>query len=420
MSDIEVVNPVPVEEAKPWLSAMSTTFLGDPTAPEFEHRVEMWRREWCAERTWGARAGGRWVATLATDERTLTVPGPDGATRDLTADALTGVTVSATHRRRGLLSRMLTASLAAARKRGDAVSILIAAEWPIYGRFGYAPATQSASYTLLSRSRERLLDAAPSGSVRQVDPSELDKVAADVFDRARRLRPGQVDRRGDWWPRRLGLDGYRPKHEGNAPSHYLHEGPEGPDGVLSWASTRDFKLNGEHGAITVGDLTAATELAYRNLFAYLIGIDVVGEILLEDRPVDEPIRWLLSDGRALRHTGTLDDLWIRLLDIPAALSARSYSLPGRVVLEVVDEHGGRYGAGRFLLEADGPDAECLPTTAPAEVRIQQRTLASIYLGAVTLPQLAITKTAEELRPGGLARLGAMFAVAVPPWNATGF
>jgi predicted acetyltransferase len=420
VTDLEIVNPVPVEEVRPWLASMSTTFLNDPASKDFEHLVEAWRREWFAARVWGARAGGRWVATLATDERTFTVPGPDGATRDVMADALTGVTVSATHRRRGLLSRMLSSSLAAAKERGDALSILIAAEWPIYGRFGYAPATQAATYTLFPRSRPKLLSPAPSGSVRQVDAADLDKVAAEVFDRARRLRAGQVDRRGEWWPRRLGLDGYHPTHDGKAPSYYVHEGAAGPDGILWWAATRDFELNGDLGAISVGNLTAATDEAYRNLFAYLLGIDVISEIALDRRPVDEPVRWLLSDGRALRQTGVLDDVWIRLLDVPAALSARSYATGGRVVLEVVDEDTGGYAAGRFVLEAAGANASCRPTSEAPDLRIAQRTLASIYVGGFTLRQLAIAGGVAELTAGARDRVDAMFAVPLAPWNATGF
>ncbi|MCU1658478.1 MAG: putative N-acetyltransferase [Pseudonocardiales bacterium] len=420
MTDIDVVNPVPVDEVQPWLASMATTFLSDPESDIFQRQVEAWRREWYPDRTWGARAHGRWVATLATEARTVTVPGPEGTTRDVVADALTAVTVNATHRRRGVLTRMLTESLAAAKNRGEPFSVLIAAEWPIYGRFGYAPATQVSSYTLFPRLRPDLLTPAETGRVRQVDPSDLDKVAADVFDRARRLRVGQVDRPGAWWPRRLGLDGYRPINHGNAPNYFVHDGPDGPDGVLWWAATRDFELNGDLGAISVGNLTAASDHAYRNLFAYLAGIDVIGEIALDRRPVDEPIQWLLSDGRALRHTGLLDDVWLRLLDVPAALSARAYARPGRLVLDVVDADIGGYAAGRYTLDATEDSAECRPTSESADLRISQRALASTYLGGFTLRQQAIAGGVEELTAGAAARADAMFATALAPWNATGF
>ncbi|MDT4943804.1 MAG: hypothetical protein QOH14_537, partial [Pseudonocardiales bacterium] len=134
----------------------------------------------------------------------------------------------------------------------------------------------------------------------------------------------------------------------------------------------------------------------------------------------EPVRWLLSDGRALRQTGVIDDVWIRLLDVPAALSARSYATRGRVVLEVVDEDAGAYAAGRFVLEADGADTRCHPTSEAPDLRIAQRTLASIYVGGFTLRQLAIAGGVAELTAGARDRVDAMFAVPLAPWNATGF
>lgn len=418
MTDIEVVNPVSSDDVRPWFASMATTFLDDTEGETFERLVEAWRRDWPAERIWGARVHGRWVASLATQDRTITVPGPGGTTRDVTVDALTAVAVNATHRRRGLLTRMLTDSLQVARERNAPFSILIAAEWPIYGRFGYAPASRYATYRYYPRRSP--LAGAESGSIRQVDPADLDGIAAQVFDRARVRRAGQIDRRGEWWPRRLGLDGYRPIKRGKTPNYYVHESDGRPDGLLWWSAERDFELNGDLGAVTVGDLTAATDTAYRNLWAFLSGIDAVGEVVLDHRPIDEPIRWLLADGRALRQTYTGDDVWVRLLDIPAALAARSYSTSDRLVIDVVDADTGGYAAGRYLLEAADGESSCRRTEQSADLRVSQRTLASTYLGAFSLRQLAITGAFDELTPGAIDRADAMFATTLAPWNATMF
>jgi predicted acetyltransferase len=421
VTDIEVVSPVPVDEIRPWLSTLATTFLENTEGDEFDSYVEGRRRSWDTLRTWGARADGRWVATLGTEPRSITVPSRGNTRRELAVDALTAVTVNATHRRRGMLTQMLTESLHAAKLRGDPFSILIAAEWPIYGRFGYSPTSQLANYTVTPRGGQNLLDPTDSGSVRQVDPADLTTVATDVFDRARAFRAGQVDRLGDWWPRRLGLDGYRAVHSGKAPNYYLHEGADGPDGLLSWMATRDFDITGDMGAIEVRDLIAASETAYHNLWAYLTSIDVVSEIALRHRPVDEQIRWQLRDGRALRLTYAGDDLWLRLLDVPTSLAARSYAVAGRVVFDVVDEDIGGYATGRYLLEADDSgNAECVPTTEGANLRISQRTLASIYLGGFSLRQLALTGGTAELTAGAQERVDTMFATPLQPWNATGF
>lgn len=412
---VEMVNPVPLEDARAWLTAVVTTLLGDPYGDEFDRRIERWLREW-PEHTWGYRDNGRWVATLATESRVLTVPGPGVTTRDLDVDSVTVVTVAATHRRRGLLTSMMRDSLQSAKERGLPVSVLIAAEWPIYGRFGYGPAVLDSGYVYHSRRPSAGLPAPKAGSVRQVAPKELIDVAPDIFERARKLRAGQMDRRGQWWARALNV-GFEPV--GKQLHWILHEGAHGPDGVLAWKVSRDFELTGEMGAIEVPVFVTATDAAYQDLWGYLAGIDIVGEVHVDDRPVDEPIRWQLADGRALSYKHTYDFMWARLLDVPAALSARSYAVPGRIVLDVEDTDLGEYGAGRFLLAADDAGyATCEPTAEQPDLRINQRALASSYLGGFRLRQL--THLVEELTPGALDRADLMFSTPLPPWNQTGF
>lgn len=203
----EVVNPIGPEEIPGWARSMASTFLSDSVGADISRRLELLRHAWEPGRAWGARARGQWVATLRTESRTLSVPGPGTTTADVRADALTNVTVAASHRRQGLLRQMLTESLRAARERGDALSILLAAEWPIYGRFGYAPATLSADY-LLRRSRPGSASPGDPSCVRIVEPAEFGRVAPEVFAVARRQRAGQLDRDGAWWDRVLGLAGF--------------------------------------------------------------------------------------------------------------------------------------------------------------------------------------------------------------------
>lgn len=414
---MERVHPVSKDDSRAWVAALATTLLGSPYDDDFPRRVDRWTREWIPERAWAYRDHGRLVATLATESRMLTVPGPGGSTRELESDALTGVTVAATHRRQGLLTTMIGDSLRAAKERGDAIAILIAAEWPIYGRYGYAPAAFGAEYTYHSKRPFAALPAAPPGSLRQVEGDELGKIAPAVFDAARVLRPGQVDRPHPWWDRRLALDGYEPI--GKQPNWILHEGPDGPDGLLAWRVTRDFMLTGALGEVEVVEFVAATDDAYRDMWAYLGAIDVVGEVKLTDRPLDEPIRWLLGDARALQLTSTYDYLWLRLLDVPAALSARTYAVPGRVVLDVHDASPGCYATGRFALEADGADATCTPTTDAADLAVSERALAACYLGGTRLRHAAPLGV-DELTPGALDRADVMFSTPLAPLNQTGF
>ena len=208
--------------------------------------------------------------------------------------------------------------------------------------------------------------------------------------------------------------------EGRTPNYVVREDASGiVDGFLGWRASRDFDLAGNLAELEVTDLVAATEDAYRDLWAYLSGIDAVGEITLTDRPVDEPIRWLLPDGRALRQTYAGDQLWLRLLDVPAALSARSYAVSGEVVIEIEDDPLG-HANGRFELAA-GPDgSRCAPTSAAPDLRLSHRVLASTYLGGFSLHELAIGGGVEQLTAGALSRADVMFAVPQAPWNATSF
>ena len=214
---MELVNPVPVEECEPWMAALVTTLLGAPWDDDFGRHVERWRRDWLADRTWGVQDRGRWVATLATDARTLTVPGSPGTTVDVSADALTAVTVAATHRRQGLLTKMITQSLQQAVDRGDPVAVLIAAEWPIYGRFGYAPATQGADYTLFTRRAGATVRPDPAGNAAADRTGRAQQVRRrDLRQRAAPLaRPGRSPRRvvvAAAGHRRLRADGQRAGH----------------------------------------------------------------------------------------------------------------------------------------------------------------------------------------------------------------
>ena len=430
----QLVNPVAAQELDGWIRSMASTFLGDPHAPAIERRIEELQRVWDPARVWGVRDRGRWVATLRSEPRTITVPGAGAATLELAADAVTNVTVSATHRRRGLMARMLGGSLQAARERGDAVSVLIAAEWAIYGRFGYAPATLSAEWTL-HRSRAGAGIAGDLTCVRHVERAQFAEVAAEVYAAARRGRAGQIDRSAGWWERRLGRDGVSPGQ--TLPDNWLvHEGDDGPDGLLAWTATREMDLLPPLGTVEVADLAAATDAAYVDLWAYLTGLDGVDLVRLPDRPIDEPARFLSGNGRSMTLERQIDFLWLKLLDVPAALAARRYALGGELVLDVTDDAIEVPVAGRYRLSADpdpdpDPDGDgdgngsgggvgCEATDDDPDVTLTARALASIYLGGFRVHELATAGAIVERTPGALHRLSAMFATDLAPWNATGF
>jgi predicted acetyltransferase len=415
----ELVNPVPVDEVAAWVAAMATTFLTDRGSARVQGMVDQLTRRWDPGRAWGVRDRGDWVATLRTEPRSLTVPAASEGREEVSVDAVTNVTVAATHRRQGLMSRMLNASLRDAQARGEVLSVLIAAEWPIYGRFGYAPATVSSEY-VLQRSRPGARCKGDMSGIRAVEVEEAASVAAEVFNRARWRWAGQMDRDEGWWQRTLGLEGNVPRTP-PAPNWLIHEGEDGVDGILGWSPEGEPSLMAPAQRAVVSALFAATDAAYRNLWSYLTALDGIDQVRLAGRPTHEPVRWLLEDARALITTRQVDFLWLRLLDVPAALRARRYAVPGDLVLDVVDQDEPAMVAGRYRLIVDGEGrAQCESTQDEPDLEITQRRLASIYLGGCRLAEMRLAGGARELLSGALDRLDLMFSRPLPPWNATWF
>nr|ASV47112.1 hypothetical protein [uncultured bacterium] len=389
------IRTITPEDASGFFRTIRAVFL-DPPGPT-DRRAEFWLEHMRPDlsRAWGAFDGGTCVGSFRTLPFELTVPG--GGT--VPADGVTAVTVAPTHRRQGLLTGLMGEGLRAAADRGDAVSILIAAEWRIYGRFGYGPATEDAVWEVDTR---RAAAAAPAGAVEAVEIAELRKLAPAVYDAARRQRPGGIDRPEPRWDYDYGLahpEGEQPEWAGRA---VLHRDPAGEvDGYLRWHADGTWEGMLPTGTLHVDELVTTSREAYADLWRFVLGVDLIATVRAGERPVDEPLPYLLADGRAARQVQRWDRLWLRVLDVPAALGARGYLSPGRVVLEVVDPAG--YAAGRFALDA-GPDgADCRPTTEAADLTLPAAALGAAYLGGTRLRTLAAAGLVDEHRPGAVER-----------------
>lgn len=410
------IRHVQAGELVEFATAQQITFLEDPTLTPA--RIEWLNRVHIPERAWCATDGAGIVGTLRTLARRLSVPAGPVGTVDVAMDALTGVTVAATHRRRGLLRAMITESLAAAHDRGDPLAGLVAARWPIYGRFGYAPAAAWADGRLDRRRPGARLRTPSSGRLRRVGVDELRQVAPAVFAGARTARAGHLDRLAADWER--SLDPAEQPPTAVPPVGIVHEGPNGIDGFLRWRPGTEAHL--QRGAtVTVEELFATDQNAYSALWGYLLDLDLVDEVLFTARPLDEPLPWLLEDGRTWQFTSVVDAIWLRLLDVAGSLSGRGYAAAGRLVLDVVDDAPGGYANGRFLLDA-GPDGvEC--RAAPelgADLALSQRALAAVYLGQPSLRTQYNAGLVDELTPGAVARADVMFATPLQPWVGTNF
>ncbi|MEU2875653.1 GNAT family N-acetyltransferase [Streptomyces sp. NPDC007070] len=405
------VRPITETEIPDWIRALNTGFLRSPAVAETE--IADRTSYLVPERTLGAFDDGRCVATFRSVAQELTVVG--GAT--VPTDAVTNVTVTATHRRRGLLTRMMGQDLAAAKERGDVAATLISAEYPIYGRFGFGPATWATEWTVdLTRAGldPRRPDPEDGGRIDLVDGDDVRKLGPELFERLRRLQPGAVDRTDRWWQVSTGavrLD----RQRWTEPFYAVHRAADGTvDGLVTYACDDTWgDAKQPLNTATVRDLIAVTPAAERALWRYVCSIDWVVRVKSGWRAPDDVLPLLLPDPRAAVITTQADWLWVRVLDVVKALEARTYDAEGALVLEVVDRAG--LAGGRWRLEASAAGASCTPTTASADLTLDVAELAPLWLGDESAVRLAALGRVREERAGAARVADALLRTSRRPW-----
>lgn len=364
-------------------------------------------------RRFGAFVDGTLCGTTGSFGAELTVPG--GAT--VLMGAVTQVTVMPTHRRRGLLTQMMDAQFRDSVERGEIVTMLIAAEWPIYGRFGYGMAVEAAA-TVVDAGAAAFTDPAMRGSVEVVDLPTLRNLAPEPFDRHRLMTPGAISRERTAWDLILGVLQNPADDPPKKRARVVHRDAAGVvDGYAVYDPGDEWVNNRPKVKLDVVELIAATDEAYADLWRFLCAIDWVNEIRGHVRPVDEDLRPLFVDGRVARQADRSDHMWVRLLDVPAALAARRYEVPVSIVLEVQDDF---FGGGRFRLEGNADGAACAPTDERPDVALDVDVLGAAYLGGSPLGPYVTAGRIEELTPGSVAALDRGMRTARAPWATTGF
>ncbi|MBV1958627.1 GNAT family N-acetyltransferase [Streptomyces albidoflavus] len=349
-------------------------------------------------------ADGRPVGTAATYSFELTLPG--GTV--VPAGGLTAVGVLPTHRRQGVLSAMMRQQLADLRARGESVGVLLSSEAPIYGRFGYGPATYTSKLTLTRREAAlalpRARGAAPSpetGSVEVLRRDRCGDLPEEIYDRYRRAQPGALSRPHLWWELRAGQAPVSPAQRYLA----VHRDADGaPDGYASYAV--------ESGTLTVDEIITTDDAVFTALVRYVLGHDLVSKVVLRHVPADHPLRWQLADFRAAEVGGVTDWLWVRLLDVPGALTARGWSVDGELVLDVDDPFLGEHG--RYLLTVRDGEAGCVLTGRAPDLSLDIRDLGSLYLGGTAPSTLVRAGHVTAHHPGAAALADTLFRTERAP------
>jgi predicted acetyltransferase len=416
------VRPISEGELIVWLDAVSTGFLERPDQTIIAAEV---RPHWDLARVWGAFDGARVTGTLRTWHTELTVPG----LAKVAASAVTGVAVLPTHRRRGILSRLAAAEAAAARERGEAVALLFASEYPIYGRFGYGPATTAATWSLDTRATAfHPSIVATSGSVELAATDDAGRATAiAVFDRWRDRQAGEIWRRPIMWSADFGSGAaFGAPWKGFLVVRRDADGT--PDGYARYHVDGAWAERQPRGKLILDELHALTDDAYAALWQFLASIDWVSRIEAEKRQPAERLPFLLTNARAAIASDIGDALWVKLLDIPTALAARAYERTDSLVLEVIVRDGGEDGGAdggsatrvRVALDASPDGASARPTRAEPDLTIDGAALGSAYLGGTRLRNAVLARGFDEHRAGALAKADTLLATDIPPWTSTFF
>jgi predicted acetyltransferase len=368
-------------------------------------RAERFSRNLPLDRMHATFDDGRIVGGAGAFPFQLTVPGGPVACAGVTV-----VGVLPTHRRRGVLTAMMRAQLEDVRERGEPIAALWASEEPIYRRFGYGLASLSGEIDLASGYTGLREAPDPTASSRLVTLEEAKSLIPPVYDRVHAYTPGMFGRTETWWETRPLADPPDRRQGGGVKNALLLELAGQPVGYALYRVFPKFEHGSSAGRVEVLEAVADGPTATRELWRVLLGMDWLATIEAYLLPIDHPLVHQLRYPRRMRmRIG--DGLWVRLVDVGAALSARAYGGEGPVVLEVEDgflpENAGRWRVADG--KAERADEE-------ADLALDVGELGSAYLGGFTFAELVRAGVVRELREGGAARADAVFLTAAPkPW-----
>jgi predicted acetyltransferase len=370
--------------------------------PPSEELLELFARTLPHERMHAAFEDGEIVGGAGAFPFELSVPGGS-----LPCAGVTAVGVHPTHRRRGVLRAMMDTQLRDVHERGEPIAALWASEETIYARFGYGIASWAGELTVPHEWDAFAEPLEPGGTTRFVTPEEARELFPPVYAAVRRQRPGMTSRSETWWDdRQLRL----PEHESSAPRRFVVLELDGvPQGYAIYRTHFSFDGGSATSRLVVKEALGATPRATAAIWRFLLDVDWMGSVEVSLVPPDHPLFLLLATPRRIRYRMG-DGLWVRLVDLPAALAGRVYGEGAPLVLEVRDAIC-EWNDGRWRLDGGA----CERTDEEADLALDVGALGSAYPGAVSFSQLREALRVEELREGAIERADALFAGRPLPW-----
>jgi len=389
------------DELRPAMRVAETAF-----AETFEEATfELGEKTIVLERALVALDDARPVAFAAAYPFDLSVPGGP-----LACGGVTWVGVLPTHRRRGILRQLMTRQLNDIHEWGEPIAALWASEAAIYGRFGYGVSAPSLQIESESR-RFALRDdpyPAPQAAWRLLDLDEAYGGFPPIYEHVRLARAGLLSRNEHWWREHRLADPEHWRHGASRKFYALLE-LDGEDAAYACYRVKNEWEHGyPKGEVRVTEAFATSPTAERELWRYLSSVDLTVKVDYFAVDPAASIFLMVRDPRALKPV-LGDGLWLRLVDVEAALAARSYRPGEPVVLEVKDElcpwNTGRYRIGEGVERTD----------AEPDLVLEVADLASVYLGAFDFVRLARARRVDVLKPSAAERASELFRTPLPPW-----
>jgi predicted acetyltransferase len=387
-------------EVPAYLSRLGLAFHGARPNPELVRRRGLGMP---LEDALGGFDAGRLVATAGVRWFHLTLPGGES----LPMAGVTRVTVAPTHRRRGILRQLMRRQLDEFRERAIPLAGLHASEAPIYGRFGYGVATWHSDLDVVRAASAFRVPLAAPGRLEEIDLAQALDVLPAAYEAARLGQPGAPSLPPELW--RSWLE--HPDARGGGDLQCaVHRSESGVDGYALYSVRRRRPAG---GTLQVRALIALSSQAYARLWRFCLDVDLVGRVVARGRRQFEPLLGLLADPRAA-NPRLEDGLWLRLVDVPGALSGRRYATDDRLVLEVEDPFCD-WNRGRWELSGGPAGAECARTEREPDLSLDTSDLAACFLGGTRFQDLAAAGLLDAREPTLAARADAMFASTPAPW-----
>lgn len=396
--------PITDDEVTEFFQAQSRGFSRDLNLANVERAARIRN----LARSTAAFDGERIVGTAGIWEFEMTVPGAS-----LPCAGVTWVSVSPTHRRRGILTAMMRRQLDEIREHGEAIAALWASEAPIYGRFGYGLAAEDTEIRI-ERTRTALRHVVQwAGSCRFVTRDEALACWPAVYEEARRVTPGMISRSQAWWEVRHFplVEQPVPGMSGSFRVQYEEQGQV--RGYVRYRVKEGYELSSSSAELLVVELVAATDAAYSALWSFVFGVDLIQSIRCDFARVDEPLLHMLEDPRRLIRR-TADTIFIRIIDVERALSSRRYAMESELTFALTDAFC-PWNDGTYRLVGGPNGAECRRAKGETpDLELDAETLGAVYLGGMRFQALAragrVRGSEEALRRADL-----MFAWDPMPW-----